>query len=62
MIAKFVFLALFVVFALSTQATADENVAVLTDKNFTDFVAAHKVTFVKFYAPCKIRLQLYLVV
>jgi thiol-disulfide isomerase/thioredoxin len=29
----------------------DNNVAVLTDANFADFVKEHEFVFVKFYAP-----------
>lgn len=33
------------------EVTQDENVYVLTDSNFKDFVNSHKFVFVKFYAP-----------
>lgn len=48
---KLVFLLVLTSYILTADVTQDENVYVLTDDNFKDFVNSHKYVLVKFYAP-----------
>jgi protein disulfide-isomerase A1 len=48
---KIIFLFFLTAQFMSEEAKQDENVYVLTDSNFKDFVSSHKYVLVKFYAP-----------
>ncbi|MCQ2815780.1 MAG: hypothetical protein MJ252_00790 [archaeon] len=47
---RYILLAFLFVFACSEEYAREENVIILTDDNFDDFIKTHDNVLVKFYA------------